>query len=342
MHRKNLAAPVLLLLVGSLPAMAQYTTTPSPQGSAAPPAPTSTPGLARLDNLTVTPKNGQTQEQMWSDRYECHGWAKAQSSFDPTLPAPSGLTPDEITSRREQYRRALSACLEGKGYAVQFGRTATPATTPVTAPRAVPVPAGRVVSPTPELKYRPFEGHIDGGYTATTGTTDRYLDGGGNIGFGFAWFPTSLLPVGLRVDGSYSTFDGRGAFRDLYGPDTLSAHQNVYGGDADLQLDLAHGPNSKFYLLGGAGWYREQTRLRQISFETGTFCDFFGCQQGAFAVRTVDRITSPWRSSWNAGLGWEVATADDGASFFVEARYLQIAPRASKMQFVPIRIGLRF
>jgi hypothetical protein len=32
----------------------------------------------------------------------------------------------------------------------------------------------------------------------------------------------------------------------------------------------------------------------------------------------------------------------DGASFFLEARYLQIAPSASKMQFVPIRVGLRF
>ncbi|MEA3180895.1 MAG: hypothetical protein QOI59_4418, partial [Gammaproteobacteria bacterium] len=51
--------------------------------------------------------------------------------------------------------------------------------------------------------------------------------------------------------------------------------------------------------------------------------------------------TSPWRSSWNAGLGWEIAYAD-GASFFLEARYLQIAPRDDKMQFVPISVGLRF
>jgi opacity protein-like surface antigen len=209
-------------------------------------------------------------------------------------------------------------------------------------PPARAVSTRHFVSTEPELRYRPFEAHIDGGYTATAGMTNRNLDGGSNVGFGLAWFPTSLLPVGLRVDGSYSTFRAKDALRDLYGSNTRSADENVYGGDADLQLDLAHSsPNSKFYILGGAGWYRVQTRLRQVTFEQGTFCDWYGCGQGTFPVRSINRITSPWRSSWNAGLGWEVAYAD-GGSFFVEARYLQIAPSDNKMQFVPIRVGLRF
>jgi opacity protein-like surface antigen len=183
---------------------------------------------------------------------------------------------------------------------------------------------------------------IDGGYTATTGRTDRYLDDGSNVGFGLSWFPTSLLPIGLRVDGSYSSFRARNALLDLYGSDFLSGHEYVYGGDADLQLDLARSSSrSKLYLFGGAGWYRVQTSLRRVSFEQGTFCGFYYCEQGIFPVRTIDRTTSPWRSSWNAGLGWEIAYAD-GASFFIEARYLQINPRDSKMQFVPIRVGLRF
>jgi hypothetical protein len=55
----------------------------------------------------------------------------------------------------------------------------------------------------------------------------------------------------------------------------------------------------------------------------------------------TERATSPWHSSWNAGLGWEVAT-DAGASFFVEARYQRIAAFNETLQFVPIRIGLRF
>jgi opacity protein-like surface antigen len=334
MVRKSLGAPALLLLAVSVPAMAQYITTPRPsQSTAAPPT-------ARADDLAITSKNGQTQEQQWADRYECHRWAKDQSGFDPTAQPPQDATPNEITSRRNQYRRAFTACLEGRGYSVHYGERPTPAPVPV--PSAHAVTATRFAPSEPEIRYRPIEAHIDGGYTVTTGTTDRYLDDGANVGFGLSWFPTSLLPIGLRVDGSYSSFRARNALLDQYGSDFLSGHQYVYGGDADLQLDLAHSSSrSKLYLFGGAGWYRVQTALRGVAFEQGTFCGFYYCEQGTFAFRTIDRTTSPWRSAWNAGLGWEIAYAD-GASFFIEARYLQIGPRDSKMQFVPIRLGLRF
>jgi opacity protein-like surface antigen len=332
MIRKYLGTRALVLFAVSVPAMAQYTSTPPPAQTPA------TPSAARSGNLTITAKNGQTTEQQWTDRYDCHRWAKDQSGFDPTIQSPRDVTPNEIASRQDQYRRAFTACLEGRGYVVRYGEP--PAAGSVPPPKAVST--RRFVPAQPELRYRPIEAHIDGGYTATVGRTDRYLDDGANIGFGLTWFPTSLLPLGLRVDGSYSTFTARRALLDLYGPNSLRAHEDLYGGDADLQLDLAHSSsNSKFYLLGGAGWYREQTRLRQVTFESGTFCDFYRCVQGTFPVRTTQRITSPWRSSWNAGLGWEVAYAD-GGSFFVEVRYRQIAPSDSKMQFVPINVGLRF
>jgi opacity protein-like surface antigen len=172
--------------------------------------------------------------------------------------------------------------------------------------------------------------------------TDRRLDDGSHVGFGLTWFPTSVLPLGLRVDGSYSSFRDRNALLDQYGSNFVSGHEDIYGGDADLQLDLAHSSSRwKLYLLGGAGWYREQSNLREILFEQGTICGFYHCESGTFPVRAFDRTTSPWRSSWNAGLGWEVAYAD-GASFFVEARYRQIAPQDAKVQLVPISVGLRF
>jgi opacity protein-like surface antigen len=330
MVRKYLGRALVLFVV-SVPAIAQYMATPPPAQSSAAPA-------ERSGNLTITAKNGQTQEQQWTDRYECHRWAKDQSGFDPTIQAPRDLTPTEVASRRDQYRRAFSACLEGRGYAVRYGEPPAPAAVPP----ARGVSARRYVPAEPELRYRPLEAHMDGGYTATVGRSDRYLDDGANVGFGLIWFPTSLLPVGLRVDGSYSTFTARRPLLDLSGSNSLYGHEDVYGGDADLQLDLAHSSaNSKFYLLGGAGWYRERTRVRQVSLVQGTFCDFYRCEQGIFPLRTTDTATSPWRSSWNAGLGWEIAYAD-GGSFFVEARYRQIAPSDSKMQFVPITVGLRF
>jgi opacity protein-like surface antigen len=334
MARKSLGAAALLGLTLSMPALAQYMSTPRPQ------PPSAAPSAARADNLTITAKSGQTEKQQWADRYECHRWAKDQSAFDPTSRPPDGVTPNEITSRRDQYRRAFTACLEGRGYSVQYSEAPSPTAAPAQSTR--PAAARRFAPSEPEVRYRPFEAQIQGGYTVTTGRTDRYLDDGSNVGFGFTWFPTSVVPIGLRVNGSYSSFRARNALLDQYGPNFYHGYRNIYGGDADLQLDLAHSSaRSKLYLLGGAGWYREQTRLREVVFAQGQLCGFYHCEQGTFPFRVTATSTSPWRSSWNAGLGWEIAYAD-GASFFLEARYLQIAPRDAKMQFVPISVGLRF
>jgi opacity protein-like surface antigen len=339
MVRKSLWAAAVTVLAVSAPALAQYITTPRPEPNTAAP-----PTAARSgDRLIITARNGQTEQQQWSDRYECHRWAKDQSSFDPTIQPPEGLTASEIASRRDQYRRAFTACLEGKGYAVHYGETAAPVPVPAPAARPAPTITARHYAPAePELRYHPIEGQFFGGYTVSTGKTDRLLDDGANVGFGLTWFPTSALPVGIRVDGSYTTLDAKNAFLNQFGSNVYRAEENIYGGDADLQLDLAHSSSrSKFYLFGGAGWYREQTHLRSVTFGQGTVCGFFYCQQGTFPFRSTQNVTTAWRSAWNAGLGWEIAYAD-GASFFIEARYLQIAPQDSKLQFVPIRVGLRF
>ena len=111
-------------------------------------------------------------------------------------------------------------------------------------------------------------------------------------------------PVGgLRIDGSYSRFNARDALLNLNGSDFTSGHEDIYGGDADLQLDLAHrSSRSKMYLFGGAGWYRERTHFRQVSLEYATVCDPYFCEPGFFPVVTgVQRTTSPRHSSWNAG-----------------------------------------
>jgi opacity protein-like surface antigen len=336
MVRKSLGAVSFLALSLSVPAFAQYMSTPPPDRAA--PAQTP-PSAVRSDSLIITGKNGQSEQQQWADRYECHKWAKDQSGFDPTLAAPSGMTREEINSHRDQYRRAFSACLEGRGYSVQYGQPAPAPARPAAA--AAPVTASHWVRSSPELRYRPIEGQISGGYTATVGTADHELDDGSNVGFGLAWFPTSALPVGIRVDGSYSSFRARDPLLAQFGPNFYHGWEDVYGGDVDLQLDLAHGSRSKLYLLGGAGWYRERSTLREIVYQSGTFCGYYHCETGTFPFKATDHETTSWRSSWNAGLGWEMAYAD-GASFFVEARYRQIAPTDDKLQFVPINVGLRF
>jgi len=298
-------------------------------------APAAVPTLA--ENLSITPKFGQTEELLASDRAECQLWAKGQTGFDPTQNG-GGVAATDHTARRQLYGRAMAACLDGHGYTVRF---VAPANPPPPAVAPAPVVMRPLQPSRPELRYRPFTFQIDGGYSVTTAPTNQLLDGGANVGLGFSWFPTPVLPIGLRVDGSYSWFRAKDAL--LNAGNFNSGHENFYGGDADLQLNLARNSSAvQVYLFGGAGWYREHTVLRQVSIVSGYVCDWYFCEPGYFpAVTAEQRTTSDWHHAWNAGVGIEFPIADRG-SFFIEARYLRILPNSDQTKFVPIRVGLRF
>lgn len=70
------------------------------------------------DELFAYPKNGQSEEQQANDRYECHRWATSNSGFDPTQPL-GGVAQSQVSSKRADYRRAQTACLESRGYNVK-------------------------------------------------------------------------------------------------------------------------------------------------------------------------------------------------------------------------------
>lgn len=73
---------------------------------------------ATAEQLFIYPKNGQSEQKLASDRYECHRWAVGQTGFDPTQP-PVGLPDSEFNAERGDYNRAMTACLEGRGYTVK-------------------------------------------------------------------------------------------------------------------------------------------------------------------------------------------------------------------------------
>jgi opacity protein-like surface antigen len=328
---------VLLLAVSATTPIAQ--SQPATPGGPPPAGPLS--GAA--EHPYIQPKNGQTQEQQWADRYACHSWAKSQSGFDPTRHA-TEAPPDENASRREQYRRAMNACLDARGYSVN--EAAPPSALPPPAPPPQKGPSFQHVSPlVSEFRYHPFAVQFEGGYTITEGEARQALDNGWNAGVGLTWFPTSALPLGLRVDGTYNRFGENYQSLNLAsqatGTNVAFGYESLYGGDVDLELDLRMGPRVKEYFFGGIGWYREHTAFKQVSFERGVGC-FEYCFYGYFPlVSTVEQNTSGWLKSWNAGMGFEFAL-EDPASFFIEARYLRLSPASSRMEFVPIRIGLRF
>ena len=69
------------------------------------------------DDIFIYPKNGQSEAQQATDRYECHRWAVEQTGYDPTRPQDG--TPSAIGARRGDYQRAMGACLDGRGYSVK-------------------------------------------------------------------------------------------------------------------------------------------------------------------------------------------------------------------------------
>jgi hypothetical protein len=105
----------------------KYVTVPPPPGMDGD-APGQPPGGT---SLFAYPKNNQSAEQQASDRYECHRWAKDQTGFDPTQPgsvaaadaakpgAGSAPMPPASPGKRQDYLRAQTACLEGRGYSVR-------------------------------------------------------------------------------------------------------------------------------------------------------------------------------------------------------------------------------
>jgi hypothetical protein len=95
-----------------------YVVVNPPPGADQPGAPPDGPSPAPADNVYIYPRNGQTPDQQAADRFECHDWAKSQTGFDPTAPN-GGVPPPETSSKREQYQRAMGACLEARGYSVK-------------------------------------------------------------------------------------------------------------------------------------------------------------------------------------------------------------------------------
>jgi hypothetical protein len=65
--------------------------------------------------IIAYPRNGQSEQQQSTDKFQCHTWAKAQTGFDPTNQASSGAS----GAARQNYGRAMSACLDARGYTVR-------------------------------------------------------------------------------------------------------------------------------------------------------------------------------------------------------------------------------
>jgi opacity protein-like surface antigen len=318
------AAAVVALLAASVPLPARAQPQPGPAAVAAIAA------LPEATDFQLSPKNGQNDEQQWFDRYECDSWARWQSRYDPTN---KQAGPSQQAASGE-YRLAMTACLAQHGYEVRY--------LPPESPPAAPTPYDwlreRRTAPR-ELRYRPFSMQAGGGYSVAAGSTGDYVQDGANAGAALTWFPSAALPLGVRVEGSYTWFKPASQLLALNGVGYNRGEVDIYGGDVDLRLNLSHLPSrQQLYLMAGVGWYRIDSILQKVSQVRvcgRNSCDVFE------TLLAEEHDTRPWESSWNAGLGWEIAL-DTHTAFFVEARYRHIHSCCGGMQLVPIWLGLRF
>jgi len=84
------------------------TAEPEGPGSA---QPDGAPAGGGAGDVYIYPRNGQTEQQMANDRYECHAWASNETGFDPTRQQNQGDP--------QEYRRAMVACLDARGYSAR-------------------------------------------------------------------------------------------------------------------------------------------------------------------------------------------------------------------------------
>ena len=119
------------------------------------PAPSVSPSAS--ERIFVYPRQGQSEELQAKDRYECHRWAVSQTHYDPTQSnsaagiyiwvdergdkhitnqppdkstkmigketykrdLPGGMSAAPLNQMRADYQRAMSACLDGRGYTMK-------------------------------------------------------------------------------------------------------------------------------------------------------------------------------------------------------------------------------
>ena len=92
---------------------------PADVDAATPPDPDSAaPAGTAGDDFFMYPRNNQSAEDQARDRFECHQWAVTQTGFDPSEPG-GGVPPAQNSAKRSDYRRAITACLEGRQYSVK-------------------------------------------------------------------------------------------------------------------------------------------------------------------------------------------------------------------------------
>jgi hypothetical protein len=75
-------------------------------------------GQGAENRMFIYPRQGQSEEKQAMDFDACHSWAVNQTDFDPKKP-PEGPPDAQRSQKSADYLRAISACLDARGYTLK-------------------------------------------------------------------------------------------------------------------------------------------------------------------------------------------------------------------------------
>jgi hypothetical protein len=149
---------------------------------------------------------------------------------------------------------------------------------------------------------------VSGGLSVPMSDLSDAVSSGYNVNLGVA-FGAPLVPVGFRLEGGFSSFDGKGG----------GTTTRIASGTANAVLNL--GPTGAApYLIGGLGIYNRR-----------------------FSSDAFNESNSKTSAGVNVGGGIRFPLG--GLTTFLEARYhvmLGNQDEATNLQFIPISFGVQF
>jgi hypothetical protein len=160
------------------------------------------------DGLSIV-DNGQSQTQKEVDLYACETWATDQTGFDPITHA-GGMPPAESTARHAEYRHAMTACLQARGYRVSMpAPPAPPAVSPAPRPVAAVAPAD---SPAPPGKWE-----FLGGYPSPMGVgrQSAVIDMTSSYNYDYVVYYVWVGGGFVQQDGNWAPGSAQWAFSNL-------------------------------------------------------------------------------------------------------------------------------
>jgi opacity protein-like surface antigen len=151
---------------------------------------------------------------------------------------------------------------------------------------------------------------VAGGATAPQGDAKDVFDAGWHGG-ALLTLNLPVLPLGIRVDGSYHKLDASDDVGGSGDVEVLAGTANVVVGFRALLV--------KPYVVGGFGYYR-------LDFSDESFPSAFSGTEN--------------ETGWNAGAGVSISLRK--IDLFVEARYHSVSTEGERFEFVPVSVGLVF